>query len=264
MRLPGSSTLIPVIILLSFCGCKKVIDVNLKNVPSQTVITGTITNKPGPYQVKITKTVNFTSDNNFPGVSGAFVTITHNNFKDTLTETSPGIYSTHGLRGMPGGSYALYVSVDDRVYRAASVMPQPVHLDSIGLVSGINDDLFPVAYFQDPEGTHNYYQFVEYINGKKLINSRGNAVFDDRLSNGRYISSILYDDSTNMKSGDTLSLEMNCIDEPVYNYLNELLQISGGGGFSSPAPANPTSNISGGVLGYFTANTVTERSIIVP
>ena len=37
-----------------------------------------------------------------------------------------------------------------------------------------------------------------------------------------------------------LTVQMNCVDKPVYNYLSELMQISGGGGgFSSPAPANP-------------------------
>jgi hypothetical protein len=51
------------------------------------------------------------------------------------------------------------------------------------------------------------------------------------------------------------------VDKQVYTYLNELLQISGGNGFSSPAPANPESNISGGVLGYFSANTVTSKTV---
>ncbi len=252
--------------ILILCGCKKVIDVDLKNAPSQTVITGEINNKPGPYHISISKTVNFTSDNNFPAVSGALVTIIQNSFADTLTETIPGIYSTHTLKGKPGNSYTLNVSVEGQVYTATSVMPQPVHLDSIGLMEGRNNNLFPVAYFKDPKNVANYYQLIEYVNGKKLSNGRGNSVFDDRLSDGRYISSILYDDSTGIKSGVTVTVQMNCVDKDVFNYLNELLQVSGGGrgGFSSPAPANPTSNITGGALGYFSANTVSDRSIVVP
>jgi hypothetical protein len=55
---------------------------------------------------------------------------------------------------------------------------------------------------------------------------------------------------------------MKCVDKQVFTYLNELLQISGGGsGFSSPAPANPESNINGGVLGYFSANTISSRTM---
>jgi hypothetical protein len=76
---------------------------------------------------------------------------------------------------------------------------------------------------------------------------------------------VIYDDSSDIKAGTTLTLQMNCIDKAVYNYLNELQQISGGGsGFSSQAPANPTTNISGGALGYFSANTVTSKTVNIP
>lgn len=246
-------------------GCKKVIDVNLKNVSIQTVITGNVTDEPGPYQVNISKTVNFNADNNFPPVSGAFVTISVNTHIDTLSETSPGTYSTHTIKGRPGNSYFLYVSVQGQVYTATSVMPQPVPLDSISFVSGRNDNLYAVANFQDPAGIANYYQFVEYANGIQFGNKRGNSVFSDRLSDGRYINRFLYDDSTDIKSGITLTVQMNCIDQPVYNYLNQLFLASGnGGGFSSPTPANPTSNITGGALGYFSANTITRRSVQIP
>ena len=246
-------------------GCKKVIDVNLKNASIQTVITGEITDEPGPYQVIISKTVNFNADNNFPPVSGAFVTIAVKSHIDTLSETSPGIYSTHTIRGRSGSSYSLYVSVQGQVYTATSVMPQPVPLDSISFLSGRKDNLYAVANFQDPAGVANYYQFIEYANGIQFGNGRGNSVFSDRLSDGRYVNRLLYDDSTNIKSGITLTVQMNCIDQPVYNYLNQLLQSSGnGGGFSSPTPANPTSNITGGALGYFSANTITSRSVQIP
>jgi hypothetical protein len=55
---------------------------------------------------------------------------------------------------------------------------------------------------------------------------------------------------------------MNCVDKAVYDYLDELLQVStNASGFASPSPANPTSNITGGALGYFSANTVNAKSV---
>ncbi len=254
-----------VLFVSAFLGCKKVIDVNLKNAGIQTVITGEINNKPGPYIVTITKTVNFTSDNNFPAVSAAFVTIDGNGVTDTLKETSPGTYSTHTIKGKAGETYKLFVSVDGKTYTSFSTMPQRVHLDSLSFLLGRNEALYAVANFQDPPGIDNYYQFIEYINGEKLPNGRGNSVFSDRLSDGRYISRVIYDDSSDIKSGTTLTVQMNCIDKPVYDYLNELQQISGSGsGFSSQAPANPTSNISGGALGYFSANTISSNTVNIP
>jgi uncharacterized membrane protein len=262
------NTWLPLIFLLSsaFYGCKKVIDVHLNNGTVQTVITGEVTNRPGPYLVTISKSVNFSADNIFPTVSGAFVVIAGNGVIDTLSETSPGTYATHKLIGKPGSSYVLYVSAEGQIYTAISTMPQPVRLDSLGLLSGRKDNIFPIAYFKDPAGIKNYYQFIEYANGKRFSNGKGNTIFDDRLSDGRNISNILYtDDSTDIKSGISLTVQMNCIDKPVYNYLLEFLQVSGGGrGFSGPAPTNPTSNISGGALGYFSAFSESSKTLVIP
>jgi len=250
------------LIFFSLLGCKKVIDVNLKNADSQTVITGEINNLPGPYKVTVCKSVDFTSDNNFPPVSGAVVTISGNGVTETLDEKEPGNYFTKDIVGKPGESYTLKVSVDGKTYTATSEMPNPVRLDSLSFVLGRSNNIYPVANFQDPAGIDNYYQFIEFVNGKKFGNGRGNSVFDDRLSDGRYITRTLYDDSSDIKGGVVLKVQMNCIDKNVFTYLNELLQISGnGGGFSSPAPANPESNISGGALGYFSANTVSSKTV---
>lgn len=251
-------------LLLSIYGCKKVIDVHLKNSETQIVITGDVDNRPGPYELKITKTIDFNSDNIFPAVSGAVVKISGNGVTDSLIETSPGVYSTHILQGKAGKTYKMYVSIDGKEYTATSTMPHPVHLDSIDFRSG-RDDLYAVANFQDPEGVPNYYQFIEYADGQKFRNGRGISVFDDRLSDGRYINSLLYNDSSDIKSGIILTVQMNCVDKEVYNYLSELLQIARGGeGFSSPTPANPTSNITGGALGYFSAHTTSSRSVVIP
>lgn len=249
----------------SFYGCKKVINVNLKNAESKIVITGEINNRLGPYKVNISKSVNFSTDNIFPAVSDAFVTITGNGIIDTLNEAEPGIYLTGKIEGLPGRSYSLFVSIEGKIFTAISFMPEPVWIDSLSFLVGRNNVIYPVVNFQDPPDIENYYHFIEYANGERFNNGRGNSVFDDRLSDGRYISTVLYDDSTDIKRGSTLTVQMNCVDKPVYNYLKELLQISGGGGgFSSPAPANPPSNISGGALGYFSANTISSKTVELP
>lgn len=247
-----------------FSGCSKVIDVKLKSTAAQLVITGEVNNLPGPYMVTISKTIDYTENNIFPSVSGAFVSISGNGIVDTLTETTAGTYTTHLLAGQPGQLYSLYVAVDGKVYTAASVMPYQVPLDSIGFsIEGRKNNIRPITYFQDPAGIPNYYEFIEYNHGKQFPNNRGWSVFDDRLSDGRYISNTLFDDSTDIKRGDTLSVQMKCIDQPVYNYLFTLSQIVGANGFSAPSPANPISNINNNALGYFTANTVQTKNAIV-
>ena len=264
MRIFKKLYIIPLLLLqiILLFSCKKVIDVKLKNSSEQIIISGEVNNLSGPYKVSISKSVNFTSDNNFPTVSDAFVTITGNGITDTLSEEAPGEYFTKNLVGKPGKTYSLFVKAEGNTYTAASTMPYPVLLDSLTFVLGRNNDIYAVANFQDPKETDNYYQFIQFANGVAFKNGRGNSVFDDRLSNGRYISMALYDDSSDIKPDVTLTVQMNGIDKYVYNYLNELLQISGnGGGFASPTPANPQSNISGGALGYFSAYTVSYKTV---
>ena len=251
--------------LLFVFSCSKVINVKLNSVPPQLVITGEVNNLTGPYKVSISRSINYTEDNNFPGVSGATVSITSNNTTDTLTETSPGVYSTHFLQGIPENKYDLFVSVDGETYTASSVMPQPVTLDSIGFTTGRNLTILNgEVFFQDPAGIANYYHFIEYKDGKQFPNNRGWTVFYDRLSNGRYISYRIDDDSTDIKSGDTVSIQMNCVDQSVYNYLNSLYLIVNSNGFQSPTPANPISNLGNNALGYFTAQYVQTKTKIVP
>ena len=250
------------LVLMCCPACTKVINLSVPNAATQIVIEGNVTNGPGPYQVSITTTVPFSADNNFPTVDGAQVTITDNaGLYDSLTETAPGIYSTQGhWVGQPGNTYTLHVSVNGSSYTGTSTMPQPVNLDTVTFVqvSRLKKAVIEAEpNFQDPPGVGHYYQFAETINGSPLNKI---FVFSDRLSAGNYIRQPLSDDSAHLEAGDYLSLNMYCVDKNTYNYFNELAQQQHTGSFvavmfTDVAPANPNNNLSGGALGYFSANT---------
>ena len=254
---------------LMVCSCKKVVTLKLNTVPAQIVIEGEITNLPGPYTVSISQTVGFYEDNTFPPVSGASVIISDNTngMTDSLTELTPGtgIYSTFYMVGIPGDTYTLSVTSQQKNYTATSTMPMSVPLDSISFsqLSGFgNKQIDAIANFQDPAGVKNYYQFVEFVNGAQI--TKDIFVFSDRLSDGRYINETLYNDTTYLFQGDEVKVNMYCIDENVYNYFYQLIQSGGTGAFSTTAsPANPTSNISNGSLGYFSAHTVSSKEAVV-
>src|SRR5665213_20983 len=261
----NKSFLIIFFFMLLCFGCKKVIQVDIKNTSPQIVITGMVTNEPGPYTVTLSTTVNYTASNVFPPVSGATVVISSTGKTDTLTEISAGVYTTHTIVGTPGNTYNLFVSAGGQTYTATSTMPQPVPLDSLGYVSDRKGDRYnAVVFFQDPPDVANYYEFIEYNNGVEFKNNRGVSVFSDRLSDGKYITHTLYDDSTDINKGDTVTIQMNCVDVNVYNYFYQLNLITDQNGFQSPTPDNPASNISNNALGYFSANTVQRRSAFVP
>src|SRR5450756_1013450 len=119
--------------LLCSYACKKVIQVDLTNAAPRIVIEGEVTNRAGPYQVQISKTVDFSAGNTFPPVSGATVQVTDSSTGHTTTflESSPGIYTTTLFTGVPLHIYNLLVIAEGQEYRATSTMPLPVQLDSI-------------------------------------------------------------------------------------------------------------------------------------
>ena len=255
------------IALLVLCSCQKVVTLNLNNAAPQLVIEGNVTDGPSPDTVTIFRSVNFYADNNFPAVEGASVTISDNTgVKDLLTEISPGIYITHSIQGTPGNTYSLSVVVNDTAYTATSAMPQPVNLDSITFLTSSlirKDQITPVANFQDPPGLGNYYRFAAHINGGLF--TKDIFVFEDRLSDGRYINDNLRMDSSYLNPGDLLQVDMYCVDKNDYTYFFQLERSSSTGTFNTEAsPANPSTNITNGAYGYFSAHTVRSKTVSVP
>ena len=249
-----------------FLSCKKVITVQLNNSPTQLVVIGEVTNGTGPYTVSINSSVNFSQPNIYPSVSGAKVIISDDHaLVDTLTETSPGIYQTHTFwHGVPGNTYTLAIVSAGKSFSAVSTMPVPVPLDSVTFQQKSGDNgktvIQAVANFQDPAGIQNYYQFTEKINDSLLTKI---FIFQDRLSDGKYITQPFDNDSTALKTGDQLTLNMYCIDENVFKYFFELRQLLNANPFNEATPANPDTNLTNGALGYFSAHTIQSESLTV-
>jgi hypothetical protein len=259
-------TILLMIFLVVIAACKKVISVDLRDAPSQIVIEGEITNAGGLAQVRISKSVNFPASNVYPPVSGAAVRLTDssNGISAMMNESDPGLYTTRGIGGVSNHVYKLEVTVDGKTYNASSTMPRPVILDSVtfALNTDFNNKqaINAVVNFRDPDGLGNYYQFSESLRGRLIPDI---FVFEDRLSDGKYIEQPLFNDSSYLQRGDTLLLTMNCVDKNVYNYFFTLADVTGNNNFQTATPANPNTNISNGALGYFSAHTTTKVKVEV-
>ncbi|TGD77572.1 hypothetical protein [Hymenobacter wooponensis] len=116
--------------------------------------------------------------------------------------------------------------------------------------------------FLDPAGERNYYVFRQYRNGR--LNP---SLFlrDDELTDGKPNARPLVGgggrEEDQLVAGDSVRVEMQTIDAGVHEYVRTLNEVLGG---NSAAPANPTSNFSGEVLGYFSAYTLQRRSQRLP
>ena len=254
-----------VLCIIFFSSCEKVIDVNLTEASTKYVIEGNVYNDGSPAEVTISQTKDFEDDNSFNGVSGATVTIKVNDGSIyTLSETSTGIYQAIAFVGEPGSTYTLSVTISNTTYTSTSVMPsQLVSLDTLtveDLAFGGSDTKTIHPLYRDPIGLGNSYRFIEFDNGEQV---KKVFVQDDELSDGLIITRPLLNTDGDIASGDTVLVKMFCIDKNVYKYWYSLDQASTGEN-QSATPANPVSNINGDALGYFSAQSVSSYTIVVP
>lgn len=252
---------------MAIVSCKRDIDIHARNsVLPLTVIEGNITNLFSVQVVTISKSIPYNSTNVFPPVSNAVVTISGNRQTYHLAEERPlGQYTVANVQGQAGQSYQLTVRIGkDTLYTATSVMPKAVPLDSIGVTTlsfGSKIVRTVSAFYRDPPGEQNQYRFILYVNDVQVSNV---FAMDDSHTDGRVVNEMLYQNNIDLKSGDKVDVEMQCIDKTMYNYWYTLSQQGGNEQSSSAAPSNPTSNISNGALGYFSAHTTERKSLVIP
>jgi Domain of unknown function (DUF4249) len=249
--------------------CTKVIDLDLNNAGKKYVIEAVMADAAGTAKVMITQTKDFDQDNDFPGVSGAVVSITENGGLTTpLTETAPGVYEEALLVGHPGKTYTLSVKVGGKEITAVSTIPVLVNLDSLFVTDEfLFTDTRKIvnAVYKDPAGRGNNYRFIQYVNDKK---EKQILILNDDYTDGRTVTSKLFyfsddEDDKGIKSGDVVKIEMFCIDANMYRYWFSLDRSSTGGS-GEATPSNPVTNLQGDALGYFSAHTFQRRTLVVP
>lgn len=247
---------------LLFYGCEDVIDLELDNADPVIVIDGGLSDQFEIQEVKVSTTYGITERNKFEGVKGAKLVLTSSNGGTVnYTEVSPGVYRTGSFRGRTGISYTLNVTVGNKTYKATSVMPAPVLLDSLTFKEFTFFDeknSYIAANYNDPAGTPNQYRYI--LKTKGVVEE--DMVSEDRFDDGNRVANVIYYKLNDLVSGDMVEVEFQCVDRNVYRYFYSLNQIKGEGG-PPVAPTNPPSNFSNGALGVFSAHTVSKKAVVL-
>ncbi|MES2652351.1 MAG: DUF4249 domain-containing protein [Bacteroidota bacterium] len=252
-----------ILIAILFSSCEKVINLNLANTEPKIVIESIFTNISTRHTVSISSTANFDASNAKVPVTGATVTLQEENGPTlTFTEPTPGSYLSSRYRGIPGKKYTLNVTVNGKTYTAISIMPQPVPIQSLkqAELTFFNETRKSVQVnYTDPLGIPNFYYNRLFVNTVK----RSEFYIDsDRFNDGKEVKNNIFIDDPELNVGDMVRVQFLTIDENVYRYLFSITQITGNGG-PPTTPANPNSNFNNGALGYFSASTSTEQSMII-
>lgn len=255
---------------VSLGSCRKVINVDIEGVEKKYVIEAVVTDQQDSSRVLLSTTKNISENNDYPGISGAAVTVTDDAGVVTIfIEDSAGYYSAPSFKGTVGRTYTLKVNINGTIFTAISTMPQKISMDTLYITDEL---LFGEARkianttYQDPPGKGQCYRYVQYING---IKTKTIFVNNDDYLDGKYVEAKLWylsdedEDDQKILTGDTIRLDMHCIDKAVYQYWFSLNQ-SATGNSQSASPANAVTNITGGALGYFSAHTVESKTLVVP
>lgn len=257
------NNLVPWIVLVMVAsGCVDVIDLDLNDSDAMVVIDGRVSDT-GIVEVKITTSIPVKSPNEFPPITNAEVEIADVTSGETvvLEQSFPGIYRTTMLTGTPGHTYQMTVKIGDDVFFATSQMPHLVKIDDLAAESaqrfGSDETYRLIASYNDPVDPGNNYRYIIYQNG---VQSQWIFVRNDSFTNGNHVDQSVFNPEIKIVSGDQVSVEMQCIDEAVFNYFNGLMLLNTDRGIS---PTNPQTNIDGGALGYFSAYTSSELSISI-
>lgn len=122
------------IISIVFHGCIDPYSPTLSDYLNTLVVDATITNEPGPYIVKLSKS-STVYDPEFNPVSGARIVISDDLGNDeTLTEIEPGVYSTifSGIQGIVGRRYSILIETEGKIYQSPfEELREPVTIDSV-------------------------------------------------------------------------------------------------------------------------------------
>lgn len=271
--------------LFSFLSsCTEPIDIKLDSSFSRLVVFGEISTDTTIHRISLTRSADYFYNKPAEGVSGALVKINDGTREITLTENplNPGSYETlPDYYGVAGKIYNLFISNVDvnndgvlEAYSASSFLPELAEIDSIKL----NYAVYPFftgyeihLYALDPPETIDYYAFKVVKNSVQQTDSIPEIIIqNDILFNGNYTNGIsvqyLDDRKPGEKGipGDTVTFEMYGISAGYYKFLLEAqTELFGSNPLFSGPPANLSTNLTNGAVGYFaTVNVKRAQDII--
>lgn len=251
--------------------CEKVIDLDLNESNPQPVFESYIEND-STCHVKATWTSSFYNNSTSPAITNATISIADQlGNTEQLSHQGDGIYKGASLLGVIGNTYTLTINLDGNTYTGQSTMPPLTAIDSVttqeanfGGFGGMNG---PTKYwvfvnYKDSADYTNYYAVrTTYYDSTAAEYNTDYRIADDDLSDG--INTRVFTTFRSFPVGDTVTVEFANLDYGTHLYFKTLEDAISGAGFASAAPANPTSNIQGGALGYFGAWSKETREYII-
>ncbi len=270
-------------ICIALVSCEKVIELDLGNGETQFSVEAYLFDSfgslpiPGTEEIPFTNLVIVTETSGvfdpfaIKGVEEATVTITDDagNVHE-LTSLGDGLYSNFNLVGEEGVTYTLKVEKEGKVVSGSSTLPKRVGIDDFYSEKDPFSDFDPDNDFYnlrcdytDPADRDDFYLWRVYQNtsmpdtGLLIVN---NYVSDDLFNDGKETYTTFFQEF--FDPGDTVTMQMMAVEEPVYQYYLVLQQL-GIQGLGATTPGNPPYNMVGDGFGIFSASSFDTKTTVV-
>lgn len=259
-------------VLLS-TACEKTIVLDPGQTEELFVIEGLITNSLSKHQVKISMSQTFNAAGGALGVSEAIVSVTDDLGQSIeYNEIQPGVYrAKEAFAGEIGRTYTLTIDYEDRQFTATEQMTTVGTVDK--LVSAVNEEEAAdpedegrfydlLVFMTEPQETEDFYLFKFYRNGE-LENFEGDDVyvFDDVAIAGQLEAlpaPVFY------AVGDVARTEVYSLSRRAFRFYNDLANnVANDGGLFSSQPANVSTNLEGGAIGYFQVSAIDVDEMVI-
>jgi hypothetical protein len=247
-------------------GCEQEVAVVLNDATPKVVIEGWVTDQPGPYDIKVSKTSPYLGEGEDVLVSGAFLVLKDDmGGADTLVEVRPGWYQTTHLQGQLQHTFTLEVTVEGTKYTASDYLPRIN--DLLGTGYEYNDTMiFGAGYYVgmlalEPAGIGDFYQF-RFIRNDTVFNDIIDLIVtDDRYADGQLAPFVF---PYPCRIGDTVVIEVKSISPKTYDFFVTLFQQGAGtGGPFASVPDNLATNFDNGAVGWFGAAGSRKDTVVI-
>jgi len=254
--------------LFILTSCEKVIDIDLNESAPTVVVEGHI--ELGESAVlKLTETTSYFNPESPSFIENLQVTLsTSNGFSETLSYQSNGEYKGQSIIGQENISYDLTFDFKNKTYSSITALNPKVDITDLrvheSLLSdqGSETEYQVITQFYDDPNTNNYYRLKYYENDILVSGFEGYLLVTDELvSSENMISTTLR--RTAFKKGQRVKVELHTLDKATYIFFKTLADNLNSNGMNSATPFNPTSNVSNGALGYFSAWSIDSMEIVI-
>jgi hypothetical protein len=236
-------------------GCEKAINEPLKTASPRLVIDASIDwvkNTAGNEQKIVLSTTTGYYSSEFPGVSGAVITVTNaSNTVFNFVETpGTGQYVCHNFLPVIGQTYNLKIVLNGETYTASETFtPVPKiedNIDQNDKGGEMGDEIEITFYYKD-----NASQANSYLNSIRQPYSPFPEleVEDDEHTNGNLMQESYSHEK--LKAGDQVGFKLYGISKSYYNYMFKLILATGNDG--NPFPTTPSA-VRGNIINQTNSN----------